>query len=419
MSTDPDQLPELDQRSQRVLDALRELQQETGGGVDRQVVAARADLDDEAVYFLLKELRQAGLVVSKGRPLVYKVTGDPRSDEADGWRTGLGQHGRRTDDAEVDRRVLDVVGKKPQVTLQELREVDDLVDLAGSRVYAAIRRLEADGRLRGTGRPRRYALADESTAPSTTVEPLALHQPEVRGFEKQVAERRAQAGAWYDARKWQYEGLRVDAEAWLRRLLDDEVRDRKAAGDDVAFEQAVVDARLKTRDSFVAKLARLCGAAGKRCVRCRAGETVHGPHFYYGDEAGSIDKVCRDVEDLVGVRVTVPSEQEQSAAADLIAAAGLEPRHEEIGGDKEVPGYRGTHVTTLLPHARQGLEGIRFEVQVRTVFQDAAARIEHALLYKGSEGERRDLEPFEKRQLLTIFGQMEMAESIFNQMLNR
>lgn len=406
-----------DEVSNRVIGAL----QASADGLVREKIAQGSGLDPDATYHVLKGLRESGIVVSKGHPLVYKLAGDPATDEAAGWRSGVGRQGRRTDPATLAGDLLNLITAASGVTLTELQDADDLVDYSSSRIYGAVRELESRGLVRHEGRPHRYFVVDdEPEVEVAAAAGVAVGAVDVESDvipDDALSARRQLVKEWYEQEKWRHEVLLGHAEEWLRDLLEEDTRARKKTHQDfIPFEQAVIDSRLKTLPSFVQKAARQCGTGGKLCNQCRVAFD-RTPHFYYqGDNASD---VCGQLEDFVGLRLMVPSHQDQSAAVDLLIAEGLKAEETEVGADQEYPTYRAWHVVLSLPDAREGLQVSRIEIQIRTVLQDAAARIEHALLYKDGQTTQRNLATHEKRHLRTIFGQMEMAETIFNDLLGR
>lgn len=404
-----------DDVSQRVLSTLAA----STSGLPREEIARGAMLDPEACYHVLKGLRESGIVVSKGHPLIYKMAGDPAEDKELGWRSGIGSQGRRTEPAELGPAVLALIDARPGATLTDLQESDELVDHSSSRIYGAVRALESRGQVRHEGRPHRYFVAqDGSDNADDDDESALLVEPDSEGIpDEEMNARRQAVKDWYDRERWRHEVLLGNAERWLRDLLEQDTRERKKTHQDfIPFDQAVIDSRLKSLPSFAQKATRQCGTGGKICRRCRV-VADRAPHFYY--QGDSAEEVCRQVEDFVGLRLMVPSHQDQSAAVDLLTTEGRKAEETEVGADEEYPTYRAWHVVLSLPDARDGLESSRVEIQIRTVLQDAAARIEHALLYKDGQTARRDLRSHEKRHLRTIFGQMEMAETVFNELLGR
>lgn len=403
-----------DDASNRVIVALKA----STSALNREEIALDTGLDPEATYHVLKGLRESGIVVSKGHPLVYKLAGDPGTDEAAGWRSGVGTQGRRTDPAKLSAELLQLIGGAPGVTLPDLQEADELVDYSSGRIYGAVRQLESTGRVRHEGRPYRYFLAADEPQIETAEAPATPVDAEPDGIpDDELSGRRQSVKDWYDREKWRHEVLLGEAQKWLRNLLDEDTRSRKKSHQDfIPFDQAVIDARLKSLPSFVQKATRQCGTGGKLCHHCRV-LVDHTPHFYYWGETAH--EVCQQIEDFVGLRVMVPSHQDQSSAVDLLAAEGRMVEETEVGADEEYPTYRAWHVVLTVPDAPAGLEANRVEIQIRTVLQDAAARIEHALLYKDGQTTKRALESYEKRHLRTIFGQMEMAETVFNDLLGR
>lgn len=386
-------------------------------GTRRGEVADRLGADEQEVYWMLKELRQAAepgetpVVVGRGRPLVYKLAGDPVADAADGWK-GIGTSGRQTDGDGLRQRVLKLVEAQPGCTIAELQGHEDLGDFSDNQVYWALREMRDAGQIDASGRPLRHRVPkDGLLVPAAKVPGGRDVAPAEQIDGALVDERSAAATAWINGLGGTLDALKRDAEQWLRRKLPGAL-------------DVVLTGRVKEQQSFARKASRACGDVGKTCRTCRGGSPVAGPHFYYRGDGHAL---WSQFEDLVGLRVVVASTQDKERVVDLLASLAAEgtddPREpEDLGKESKIPGYRATHLVTKVPSSAlsdeaDSLATMRVEVQVRTALQDAGARIQHALLYKEHHSSVDDLAPDAQRLLLTIFGQMEVAERTFDDLM--
>ncbi|MDX6498393.1 MAG: pyrophosphokinae [Blastocatellia bacterium] len=122
-----------------------------------------------------------------------------------------------------------------------------------------------------------------------------------------------------------------------------------------------------------------------------------------------------DIEDLVGVRVvTLTPKDVAPVLAMLKKEFGANPEsfrvkvHEESGHDKELFGYRATHVYFKFNCARANLtewkdfKGLHAEVQIKTLIQHTWAVLRHKLIYKPIEG-LREISEFAFEPIYTEF----------------
>lgn len=128
-------------------------------------------------------------------------------------------------------------------------------------------------------------------------------------------------------------------------------------------------------------------------------------------------KNVAEVPDLAGVRIVCMYSSQTDAVAALIRAEFdvLEAfdKSDELGADRM--GYRGIHFLVKLGSSYSGpryqpLRGLRCEVQVRTVLQDAWALISHHLVYKNEDAVPVRL----RRDLNNVTSLLEIAQSVFD-----
>ena len=183
---------------------------------------------------------------------------------------------------------------------------------------------------------------------------------------------------WYRERRPHYQSLCEKVAGIVEEVL-------KAEG----VELHSVTSRVKQLDSFEKKAAR------------------------YGEPTV-------EIHDLAGVRVIAYVESEARRVADIVRGllevdeAHSEDKSLELGVDKV--GYRAVHYVGTLPASRCKLpefkrfEGMKFEVQVRTILQHAWAEIEHDRNYKFTGVLPGEIE----RRFKLLAGALEMADREFD-----
>jgi ppGpp synthetase/RelA/SpoT-type nucleotidyltranferase len=126
-----------------------------------------------------------------------------------------------------------------------------------------------------------------------------------------------------------------------------------------------------------------------------------------------------DLTDLLGLRVTTYFSDDVDKVAELfrseflIDAVNSVDKRESIKEDQF--GYISLHFVAELSAARSGLveyrpfRGRKFELQIRSVLQDAWAEIEHDLGYKADVGLPREL----RRRFSRVAGLLEIADAEF------
>jgi ppGpp synthetase/RelA/SpoT-type nucleotidyltranferase len=189
---------------------------------------------------------------------------------------------------------------------------------------------------------------------------------------------RAKAAAWYDSEVVTYGRLGTKVAVLLKELLASE-----------GLTDAVVTQRIKNRDKLIEKATR------------------------YKDPQA-------EIHDLCGLRVVTsfPSEARRAAAKVreefIIDEANSADKAADLGVDKV--GYQAIHFVAQLGPNRTGLAewrdfaGTKFEVQVRTILQDAWAEFEHDRNYKFAG----ELPPELERRLKLAAGLLEVADREFD-----
>lgn len=122
--------------------------------------------------------------------------------------------------------------------------------------------------------------------------------------------------------------------------------------------------------------------------------------------------------DLIGIRVICAFLQDLADVEHLLREQFTVLEVERKGADRTFRefGYESTHILLEIPEEiRNGLElppDLVFEVQIRTILQDAWAEVEHELVYKS------EFSPFDlplKRKLASINASLSLADIIFQE----
>lgn len=140
------------------------------------------------------------------------------------------------------------------------------------------------------------------------------------------------------------------------------------------FPTPQVVSRVKDRDECIAKFAR------KYQAQCEASNTQYQIKDYITDLVG-LRVVCLYESDIQQVRAVLAESFEVVAETDKTQA---------IETQEGVFGYKGVHLDLRLNSARRELpeyrrfHDLRFEVQLRTIVQDAWSVLDHKIKYKKS-----------------------------------
>ncbi len=122
--------------------------------------------------------------------------------------------------------------------------------------------------------------------------------------------------------------------------------------------------------------------------------------------------------DLIGIRAICPFLKNLTEVEDVLVKNFTIIEIERKGANRTFYefGYESIHVLMKIPDTlKVGLslpEGLIFEVQIRTILQDAWAEVEHELVYKA------DFSPFDvplKRKLASINASLSLADIIFQE----
>ena len=124
------------------------------------------------------------------------------------------------------------------------------------------------------------------------------------------------------------------------------------------------------------------------------------------------------VTDLIGIRIVCPFLQNLSEVENILIKNFTVREVERKGADRTFCefGYESTHILADIPESfKVGLllpENLIFEVQIRTILQDAWAEVEHELIYKF------EFSPFDfplKRKFASINASLSLADILFQE----
>ena len=178
--------------------------------------------------------------------------------------------------------------------------------------------------------------------------------------------------------------------------------------------------------SFETLLERL-DAHLKSCINVPSANfkgRVKGFNSYYRKllRTMSADGVNNDgfpvITDIIGVRIVCAFLQDLLQVEKNLQECFTVLEVERKGADRTFRefGYESTHILLAIPQdLRKDLDlpkGLIFEIQVRTILQDAWAEVEHELVYKS------EFSPFDlplKRKLASINASLSLADIIFQE----
>lgn len=124
------------------------------------------------------------------------------------------------------------------------------------------------------------------------------------------------------------------------------------------------------------------------------------------------------ITDIIGIRIICAFLQDLMQVEKILRNIFTVYEVERKGADRTFRefGYESTHVLLAIPEdIKQDLhlpKGLIFEIQVRTILQDAWAEVEHELVYKS------EFSPFDlplKRKLASINASLSLADIIFQE----
>ena len=124
------------------------------------------------------------------------------------------------------------------------------------------------------------------------------------------------------------------------------------------------------------------------------------------------------ITDIIGIRIICAFLQDLIQVEKILYNIFTVYEVERKGADRTFRefGYESTHVLLAIPDdLKKGLKlpaGLIFEIQVRTILQDAWAEVEHKLVYKS------EFSPFDlplKRKLASINASLSLADIIFQE----
>ena len=125
------------------------------------------------------------------------------------------------------------------------------------------------------------------------------------------------------------------------------------------------------------------------------------------------------ISDIIGIRIVCAFLQDLNTAESILCSSFDILEIERKGADRTFRefGYESTHILISIPaELKKGLSlppKLIFEVQLRTILQDAWAEVEHELVYKS------EFSPFDiplKRKLASINASLSLADIIFQEL---
>lgn len=199
------------------------------------------------------------------------------------------------------------------------------------------------------------------------------------------------------------------ADAWERALFEIHRRIRSQLMD--LGLRATVKYRVKEFQSYYKKLLRRGAPLG-----LENGQNGVNGHSEQGVSGAAPE--CVPVTDLLGIRIVCPFMEDLSTVEQILAQEYRVVEREQKGAEfsfKEF-GYESTHYLLNIPgdvvdsfHIDADLV---FEVQLRTILQDAWAEVEHELVYKS------EFTPFDdpmRRKLAALNANLSLADIIFHE----
>lgn len=166
----------------------------------------------------------------------------------------------------------------------------------------------------------------------------------------------------------------------------------------------------------------------KSCVRVSSTPTyksrVKSFNSYYRKLLRTLPENTREttdlptITDIIGIRIICAFLQDLVEVERCLKECFTVMEVERKGADRTFRefGYESTHILLAIPDdLREGLRlpaGLIFEVQIRTILQDAWAEVEHELVYKS------EFSPFDlplKRKLASINASLSLADIIFQE----
>jgi ppGpp synthetase/RelA/SpoT-type nucleotidyltranferase len=201
---------------------------------------------------------------------------------------------------------------------------------------------------------------------------------------------RQNAISTYSAIRWKYEAFGLALESLLKAVLK-------------GISTHQISSRTKEIESF----------AKKACAQHESDPT--SPKY--------LDP-CNEIEDLCAARIIVYTLSDLERVKEAIAkqfnlsAEGWDDKGARLV-EKQTVGYRSLHAVVQLNSTRNSLpeyvdfEGLKAEIQVRTVLQHAWAEIEHDIRYKS------DLEPHKElfQRFAALAGLIEIGDREFEEIV--
>ncbi|NBC29280.1 MAG: tetratricopeptide repeat protein [Spirochaetes bacterium] len=186
------------------------------------------------------------------------------------------------------------------------------------------------------------------------------------------------------------------------------LRDRVEEGLEASRLRGTVKCRVKSFDSLYEKLLRKLRGAGTDSLHA----PVHNHNHHEDPHHSSPDYV--EITDLLGLRIVCPFLSDAGRAETFIEETFtvLEKERKGVPGNGATFGYASTHYLCEVPDDLADEDCDAFEVQVRTILQDAWAEVEHELIYKSED---TPLNEPAKRKLAALNASLTLADMVFEE----
>lgn len=138
------------------------------------------------------------------------------------------------------------------------------------------------------------------------------------------------------------------------------------------------------------------------------------------EEAGTVYEIKEHISDLIGIRIVCLYEDEISTIVEQLknerngfAVIETTDKMARIDGSEDLLGYRALHMDLQLSEIQRNFPGcshfsdLKFEIQIRTIIQDAWSSVDHKIKYK------KDLPLPLRRRINILSGLFELADREF------
>ena len=199
------------------------------------------------------------------------------------------------------------------------------------------------------------------------------------------------------------------------KIPDHDLEDIKREYDAQRIEAEKVLVELR---SELAKRLKLAALDCEIKARVKSFKSYYFKHLKYSNQKKEVSKAAARINDVLGLRIICPFLEDlgqvEVVLHDSFEVIEVERKDEEQSYDQF--GYSATHVLIAVPHNILKSYALKptavCEIQLRTILQDAWAKIEHELVYKA------EFTPFDeplKRKLAALNANLTLSDLIFQE----